>query len=126
MKYIQKSDGNSGHNDWKIIHFKTKPKDYIEECDLNILEVIVQGLEKIMSSQMRAGKIGAYVADDNRYNYYLFKCTKDPKAAEKDMVISLGGNDFSLKQGHFFVRDCDWIRYILPPSGTLFLSKDTL
>ncbi len=51
---------------------------------------------------MVIGNFGAYIADDDRYDYYIFKCTKDPKEAECDFIFELDGNEFAVKAGEMY------------------------
>ena len=50
---------------------------------------------------MEVDKIGAYIADDDRYDY-LFRCTTAPKKAEKDTTFKLDGNNFAVKEGEMY------------------------
>ena len=78
---FNKSDGTS-YNDWKLIKLSPKPKQYREEDDLAQLEVTVRGIGIRMAGQMYVGGFGAYITDDERYDYYIFKCTVAPKQSD--------------------------------------------
>ena len=99
---FKRADGKTGYNDWKLISLKPKPKEYVEEDDLDRIEVAVNDIGRRMSSQMVVGNIGAYIADDERYDYYLFKCTCEPKEADKDYIFERDGNEFPVKQGQLY------------------------
>ena len=99
---FKKGDGKTGYNDWKLISLLPKPKLYKEEDDLEALEVAVCGIGRRMADQMHVGRFGAYIADDERYDYYMFKCTVAPKQADKDEVFEFDGNEFPVKEGELY------------------------
>jgi len=98
---FEREDGTS-YNDWKIIDLKPKPKEYKEEDDLNRLEVTVRNIGCIMASQIYVGAYGVYVADDSRYDYYVFQCTEAAKKADGDRVFERDGNEFAVKEGEWY------------------------
>ncbi len=51
---------------------------------------------------MYVGNISAYIANDDRYDYYLFKCTSKPKDAEYDKMFNLDGNKLPVKEGELY------------------------
>ena len=87
---------------WKLISLLPKPKLYKEEDDLEALEVAVRGIGRRMADQMHVDRFGAYIADDERYDYYMFKCTVAPKQADKDEVFEFDGNEFPVKEGELY------------------------
>ena len=99
---FKRGDGTSGYNDWKLIKLEPKKKVYKEDDDLERLEVAVRNIGQTMAELMEVDKIGAYIADDDRYDYYLFRCTTAPKKAEKDTTFNLDGNDFAVKEGEMY------------------------
>ena len=99
---FKKGDGKTGYNDWKLISLLPKPKLYKDEDDLEALEVAVRGIGRRMADQMHVDRFGAYIADDERYDYYMFKCTVAPKQADKDEVFEFDGNEFPVKEGELY------------------------
>ena len=55
-----------------------------------------------MPDQTHVNNIGAYMAIDDRYDYYLFKCSSEPKEADRDMLFELDGNEFEVKKGQLY------------------------
>ena len=54
-------------------------KKRVEEDEVDRLEVAMNKIGERMGSQMKVGNIGAYIADDDNHDYYLFECTTVPQ-----------------------------------------------
>ncbi len=46
---------------------------------------------------MIVGNFGAYIADDDWYYYYLFKCTSESEEADRECVFEVDGNECPMK-----------------------------
>lgn len=101
---FKKTGEEVGYNDWKIVTLVPKPNGYVEDDDLDRLEVAMKSIGERMSSQIRVGNYGAYVADDDRYDYYLFKCISEPEVAKEDTLFEIDGNSFSVKKGQWYCK----------------------
>ena len=77
-----------GANDWKLIALEPKPKVYRKEDDLACKEVAMRDIGERMASQTKVGQIGGYITDDDRYDYYLFKCTAALQGGQKRIRCS--------------------------------------
>ena len=52
----------------------------------------------MMAEQMHLVQFGLYIADDEHYDYYVFKCTIAPNMADKDQVFAYNGDGFPVKK----------------------------
>ena len=102
LDIFKRTNGEGGYNDWKLIKLVPKPRDYKEEDDLARLEVTVRGIGVRMAEQMKVGGFGAYITDDERYDYYIFKCISAPQKADEDMVFQRDGNEFTAREGEWY------------------------
>ena len=96
---FKKSDGLSGYNDWKVVDVVPKPKKYVEEDALARNEGTAWGMGRVMATQVKVGGYGAYICDDERYDYYIVKWLSEPWVAKKSEVIALGNEDFVVQKG---------------------------
>ena len=46
--------------------------------------------------------LSAYITDDERYDYYIFKCTVAPKQSDGNKVFHRDGNDFPVKDEEWY------------------------
>ena len=102
---FKKSDGTeTGYNDWKVVDIVPDKKKHVEEDELDRLEVAMNKIGERMGSQMKVGNIGAYIADDDDHDYYLFVCTTVPEMAEEDKIFKCGNNEFAVKKGELYCK----------------------
>ena len=71
----------------------------------------MRGIGVRMAEQMHMGQFSAYIADDDRYDSYVFKCT----VAHKDQVFSYDGNEFPVKKGELYCEGL-WLDKVLGTS----------
>ena len=101
---FKKPDGISGYNDWKLIKLKPKDKVYNEEDDIAQLKISTHQIGVRMADQVKVGGFCGYIADDDRYDYYIFKCTDAATVALEDKLFQLDGNEFLLKKGQHYYK----------------------
>ena len=82
-----------------MITLVLKSKVYRKEDDLACKEVAMHSIGECMADQTSVGRIGAYITDNDAHDYYLYKCTGLPLAADKDSVYKVDGNEFAVKEG---------------------------
>ncbi|EJK77427.1 hypothetical protein THAOC_00744, partial [Thalassiosira oceanica] len=58
----------------------------------------------VMSLQAKKGQIGAYVVDDENYDYYLVEFDSDPYQAERTETITLDGESFDVREGEWICK----------------------
>lgn len=112
-----------GHNDWKLIQIVPKPKVYVAEDDLARKQLAMSGIGDRMASQTKVGQIGAYIADDDAHDYYLFKCTHPPQQADKDFVTNFGGNEFVVKEGEKYCHGL-WLDKVSETAKWFVVTED--
>ena len=52
----------------------------------------------------RKHEVLAHITNDERFGYYIFKCTKEPTKADEDTVFHRDGNNVPVKEGKWY---CD-------------------
>ena len=96
--------GTKGYNDWKLVTLAPKKKVFKEEHRLARLDVTMNGVGKRMASQVKVGGFGAYVVDDERYDYYIVRWLESPKEATTDLLFEIEGEEFAVKKGEMYCK----------------------
>ena len=68
----------------------------------------MHGVGRRMADQVVIGGYGAYIVDDDRYDYYIVKWIDLPQEAEEDRLIELDGEQFTVKKGEMFATG-EWL-----------------
>ena len=87
-----------------MIKLKPKDKVYKEGDDIAQLKISTHHIGGRMVDQVKVGGFCGYITNDNRYDYYIFKCTDAATVALKDKLFQLDGNEFLLKKGQHYYK----------------------
>ena len=88
---------------WKLIRFE-ETKDSNTENVADSLTHTLQSLGKTISNSVVDGGFGAYVVDDNNYNYYVVKWDGLPYEAVEDEGILFGDDQVAVFKGDMLCR----------------------
>ena len=104
-------DKEEGYNDWKIIDIVPRKKGFNEDDRVARLEVTMMGVGKRMADQVAIGNYGAYIVDDDRYDYYIVKWTEMARKAERDERFEIEGEAFMVKKDEWYAKGI-WLELV--------------
>ena len=98
---IFKKPKGTGYNDYNVVELIKNPREFDEEDFADANEFTLDTIGFVMSLQAKKGQIGAYVVDDENYDYYLVEFDSDPYQAERTETITLDGESFDVREGEW-------------------------
>ncbi|EJK64880.1 hypothetical protein THAOC_14335, partial [Thalassiosira oceanica] len=100
---FEKPNG-TGYNDYNVVELIQNTKEFDEEDFADGNEFTLDTIGFVMSLQAKKGQIGAYVVDDENYDYYLVEFDSDPYQAERTETITLDGESFDVREGEWICK----------------------